>query len=93
VPVAATYGLQLSAAAIFVPLQTEKYYDLTGAIGHLTSAAVSLLGPSIYNHLKAGGALASYRLPPLEVSRTLVPITSTYMIHHRHLLLDNWRSH
>ncbi|PVF97129.1 DUF1295-domain-containing protein [Serendipita vermifera] len=66
VPVAASFGLQLSAASVFVPLQTEKYYDLFGAIGHLTSAGVSLFGPSIYNHWKAGGTLVSYRLPPLQ---------------------------
>jgi len=65
VPLAASYGVQVAAASIFVPLKTEKYYDLTGATGHLLSAAVSIYGPSIYKHFSSGGSLLAYRLPPL----------------------------
>ncbi|KIM34464.1 hypothetical protein M408DRAFT_325861 [Serendipita vermifera MAFF 305830] len=63
--VIASYSVQVAAASIFVPLKTEKYYDLLGATGHLVSATVSIYGPSIYKHFKAGGSLMAYRLPPL----------------------------
>jgi len=66
VPLAAAYILQVGAACLFVPLQTEKFYDLTGATGHLVCAGVSLYGPSVYQHYKAGRALSAFRPPPLN---------------------------
>lgn len=67
VPLTFAYGLQVGAACLFVPMQTEKYFDLTGATGHLVSAFASLYGPSVYQHFKAGGAISSFRLPPVNV--------------------------
>ena len=55
------YGFQALAAALFVPLQTEKYYDLCGSLGFLSTTAVSLYGPYIPQafhvrlHLTANG--------------------------------------
>lgn len=44
---ASTYGLQALFAAIFIPLQTERFYDLCGSIGFLSAAGVSLYGPAL----------------------------------------------
>ncbi|EJD44379.1 DUF1295-domain-containing protein [Auricularia subglabra TFB-10046 SS5] len=43
--IATTYGLQALFAAIFIPLRTERFYDLCGSIGFLSAAGVSLYGP------------------------------------------------
>lgn len=73
-PLATSYGLQIAAACVFVPLRSDKFYDLTGALGHLTCAGTSLYGPSLYRHLlvrrkEGGGGLSSYRPPPLAVRK------------------------
>ncbi|KAG9052424.1 hypothetical protein FS842_009883 [Serendipita sp. 407] len=65
-PIAAAYGLQALAGCVFVPLQTEKYFDLIGATGHILSAGISLLGTSIYQHIAVGLPLVEYRPPPLQ---------------------------
>lgn len=44
---ASAYGLQTILAAIFVPQQNEKYYDLGGALGFLSTTAVSLYYPAL----------------------------------------------
>ena len=72
--VIAAYGVQVAAASIFVPLKTEKYYDLMGATGHLVSATVSIYGPSIYRHFKSNGSIISYRLPPLAVRNRVLSV-------------------
>jgi steroid 5-alpha reductase family enzyme len=41
------YALQGIFAAVFVPLRTEKYYDLCGAVSFIAAVLTSLLGPSI----------------------------------------------
>jgi len=45
--VATTYALQGLFAAVFVPMKTEKYYDLCGAVGFITAVIVSLFGPTL----------------------------------------------
>ncbi|KAI0734248.1 DUF1295-domain-containing protein [Fomitopsis betulina] len=62
---AASYGLQSVMAVIFVPQANEKYYDLGGALGFMTSTLVSLYYPSLK-------ARYWYRLPGVQ----LPPITS-----------------
>lgn len=52
-------------AVIFVPQANEKYYDLGGALGFMTSTLVSLYYPSLK-------ARYWYRLPGVQ----LPPITS-----------------
>ncbi|KAA1467315.1 DUF1295-domain-containing protein [Dentipellis sp. KUC8613] len=48
IPVAATaYGLQAAFAAAFVPQANEKFYDLGGALGFLTTTAASLYYPAL----------------------------------------------
>jgi len=44
-PIACAFGTQLGLAAIFVPQANERFYDLGGSIGFLTSAYVSLYYP------------------------------------------------
>ncbi|KAG8835073.1 hypothetical protein FRC17_005426 [Serendipita sp. 399] len=81
VPIAASYGLQTLAATVFVPLQTEKYFDLIGAMGHILSAWISLLGPGIYRHLAAGLSLVNYRPPSLQsLAPRQLAITVTFTI-------------
>ncbi|KDN52951.1 DUF1295-domain-containing protein [Tilletiaria anomala UBC 951] len=41
------YGFQAACAAVAVPMQTEKYYDLCGSLGFVSATAVSLLLPSL----------------------------------------------
>ncbi|KZV98250.1 DUF1295-domain-containing protein [Exidia glandulosa HHB12029] len=45
--IATTYGLQALFAAVFIPLQTERFYDLCGSIGFLSATGVSLYGPAL----------------------------------------------
>ncbi|KAK7032803.1 S5A-reductase domain-containing protein [Favolaschia claudopus] len=48
IPVATSaYALQALLALIFVPQQNEKYYDLGGACGFLSTALVSLYYPAL----------------------------------------------
>ncbi|KAG8835067.1 hypothetical protein FRC17_005420 [Serendipita sp. 399] len=70
VPIVASFGLQLAAAAVFVPLRSERYFDLLGTSGHIVSAGISLYGPSLYQHLDSGRGLATYRFPPLKAFST-----------------------
>lgn len=42
-----TYGLQAAFAAYAVPAQTEKFYDLAGAIGHISATALALYYPQV----------------------------------------------
>ncbi|KAG6896655.1 hypothetical protein C0992_006854 [Termitomyces sp. T32_za158] len=44
---ASAYGLQTIFALVFVPQQNEKYYDLCGALGFLSTTFVSLYYPSL----------------------------------------------
>ncbi|KAF8317930.1 DUF1295-domain-containing protein [Clavulina sp. PMI_390] len=46
------YALQLGAAAVFIPLHTEKYYDLLGSAGFLSASFVSLYSPWIAARLR-----------------------------------------
>lgn len=46
-PAIAAYGSQALFAAIFVPLQTEKYYDFCGSLGFLSALAASLYYPAL----------------------------------------------
>lgn len=52
------YALQAAAAAVFVPLKTEKYYDLFGAAGFVSSAFVSLHYPWMRARLWEGRSVA-----------------------------------
>jgi hypothetical protein len=55
--------LLVVCAAIFVPREEEKYYDLAGALGFLTTTAVSLYYPVLKTKI-----LHDYHtpLPPLS---------------------------
>ncbi|KAI0050461.1 DUF1295-domain-containing protein [Auriscalpium vulgare] len=64
-PVAgAAYGLQAVLAAIFVPQANEKYYDLGGALGFISTTFVSLYYPTLKAKLWEGKAYATF--PPLS---------------------------
>lgn len=41
-----TYAFQTAFAAVAVPLQTEKFYDLAGGLGYISSTLVSLVSGS-----------------------------------------------
>lgn len=61
--IGSAYGLQLALAAIFVPQANEKFYDLGGALGFLSTTAVSLYGPALKARFIDGSAAA---LPALR---------------------------
>ncbi|KAI5120108.1 hypothetical protein M0805_002192 [Coniferiporia weirii] len=46
-PLASTYGLQTLLALVFVPQANEMFYDLGGALGFLSTTAVSLYYPAL----------------------------------------------
>ncbi|TDL20775.1 DUF1295-domain-containing protein [Rickenella mellea] len=48
------YGLQAALAAIFVPQANEKYYDLGGAFGFLSTTFISLYYPSLKDKFYIG---------------------------------------
>ncbi|KAH9928668.1 uncharacterized protein B0H18DRAFT_1000059, partial [Fomitopsis serialis] len=48
---AVSYGLQSALAVIFVPQANEKFYDLGGALGFVTSTFTSLYYPSMKANL------------------------------------------
>jgi len=54
------FGLQAALAAVFVPLQTEKYYDLGGSVGFLSTAFVSLYAPYLREKYWLGNATATF---------------------------------
>ncbi|KIY64048.1 DUF1295-domain-containing protein [Cylindrobasidium torrendii FP15055 ss-10] len=45
--VVSAYGLQALCAAIFVPKQDERFYDISGSLGFATTAFLSLYYPSL----------------------------------------------
>ncbi|KAJ7183212.1 hypothetical protein C8R46DRAFT_1066275 [Mycena filopes] len=48
------YALQILLAAVFVPLQEDRYYDLGGAAGFLSTTFVSLYYPALRSKFIAG---------------------------------------
>lgn len=60
---ASAYGLQALCALVFVPQATEKYYDLCGALGFLSTTAVSLYYPALKSkyYLSQPGPLPSIK--------------------------------
>lgn len=52
------FALQATAAAVCVPLKTEKYYDLLGATGFLSGALLSLHYPWMRARLWEGRNVA-----------------------------------
>ncbi|KIK62438.1 hypothetical protein GYMLUDRAFT_260182 [Collybiopsis luxurians FD-317 M1] len=62
-PLVTSYAVQSLFAVVFVPQHNEKYYDLGGAVGFLTTTFVSLY----YSSLKESFVLRTLRpLPPLS---------------------------
>jgi hypothetical protein len=45
--ISTAYAVQSLAAIIFVPQQEDRYYDLTGAAGFLSSTFISLYYPAL----------------------------------------------
>ncbi|KAG8866133.1 hypothetical protein FRC20_009030 [Serendipita sp. 405] len=81
IPVAASFGLQIAAGAIFVPLKNERYFDLIGTSGHIISAGISLYGPSLYRHLDSGHSLTTYKIPPLlSLSPRKLVVTAVFSL-------------
>ncbi|KAJ3001837.1 hypothetical protein NUW54_g6185 [Trametes sanguinea] len=62
--VASAFGLQAALAMIFVPQANEKFYDLGGSVGFVSTTLVSLY----YPHLKAKywDRLPNAILPPIS---------------------------
>ncbi|KAG8905546.1 hypothetical protein FRB99_008745 [Tulasnella sp. 403] len=60
----AAFGLQTALATICVPLATEKFYDLGGALGFLSTAFVSLYAPYLRERFWLGNKAAYF--PPLN---------------------------
>lgn len=46
-----SFGVQTLAAGVFVPQQNERYFDLLGSIGFLSSTAFSLYFPTLRSRL------------------------------------------
>lgn len=64
---ASAYGLQTLLAAYFVPTQNDKYYDISGALGWLSTAFVSLYYPTLKARLWDGLPVP---FPPLSTFPT-----------------------
>ncbi|KAJ3477135.1 hypothetical protein NLI96_g10677 [Meripilus lineatus] len=58
--ITACYGLQGVGALIFVPQANEKFYDLFGAAGFLTTTCVSLYYPTLKARYWQGNAAAVF---------------------------------
>ncbi|EIM91013.1 DUF1295-domain-containing protein [Stereum hirsutum FP-91666 SS1] len=65
--VGSAYGLQAALAAIFVPQANEKYYDLGGSLGFLSTAFVSLYYPQLKS------SVLERRLVPLPALSSFAP--------------------
>ncbi|EIN09848.1 DUF1295-domain-containing protein [Punctularia strigosozonata HHB-11173 SS5] len=61
--VASAYGLQSVLAAIFVPQANEKFYDLGGALGFMSTTFISLYYPALKSKFYEGKIIS---LPPLS---------------------------
>ncbi|KAF5392206.1 hypothetical protein D9757_001438 [Collybiopsis confluens] len=62
-PLVSSYAVQAAFALVFVPQHNEKFYDLAGAVGYLSTTFVSLYYPI----LKESFVLRTLRpLPPLS---------------------------
>ncbi|KAG8968126.1 hypothetical protein FRC03_008479 [Tulasnella sp. 419] len=73
------YGLQLLGAAIFVPLQTEKFYDLGGSLGYISTAFASLYAPYLRERFWVGNRLAKFPSLTSHAPRQLL-LTGAVMI-------------
>ncbi|KAJ9114140.1 hypothetical protein QFC20_001656 [Naganishia adeliensis] len=58
-----TYLVQTAFAAVAVPLQTEKFYDIAGACGFLASTILSAYYPSFRSLLPASFKFANVAMP------------------------------
>ncbi|THH18109.1 hypothetical protein EW146_g2805 [Bondarzewia mesenterica] len=61
--IGSAYGLQAALAAIFVPQANEKYYDLGGALGFISTTLLSLYYPALRARYWEGRAIS---LPSLS---------------------------
>ncbi|KAA1065884.1 hypothetical protein PGT21_014191 [Puccinia graminis f. sp. tritici] len=71
--VGTAYGIQALCAAFAIPLQSEKYYDLSGSATFLSCTAISLYYPSLrhkllHNRAAPWPALASFHRRQLIMS-------------------------
>ncbi|KAJ3732126.1 DUF1295-domain-containing protein [Lentinula guzmanii] len=62
-PLATSYAVQAIFALIFVPQRNEKYYDLGGAVGFISTTFASLYYPALKENFIQGKLLP---LPPLS---------------------------
>ncbi|KAJ3775242.1 DUF1295-domain-containing protein [Lentinula raphanica] len=63
-PLATSFAVQALFALVFVPQGNEKYYDLGGALGFLSTTFSSLYYPALKNNLLSQGKILP--LPPLS---------------------------
>jgi hypothetical protein len=63
------YLVQTAFAAVAVPLQTEKFYDIAGACGFLTSTILSAYYPSFRSLLPASFKFANVAAPLAAAER------------------------
>ncbi|KAF9223931.1 DUF1295-domain-containing protein [Gyrodon lividus] len=84
IPVAVSaFALQLGLASVFVPRAEDRFYDLSGAAGFLTTTLVSIYYPSVQSRLPFLGApqrvvpLSHVRLAPRQLLLTAALIIWT----------------
>ncbi|KAJ9098197.1 hypothetical protein QFC21_004526 [Naganishia friedmannii] len=70
-----TYLVQTAFAAVAVPLQTEKFYDIAGACGFLTSTILSAYYPSFRSLLPVSFKFANVARPLDPAQRFGNPLT------------------
>lgn len=58
-----TYAFQTAFAAYAVPNQTEKYYDLAGSLGFISSTLLSLYYPAIRSLFTSSGPRVPFSAP------------------------------
>ncbi|KAI0768101.1 DUF1295-domain-containing protein [Trametes elegans] len=61
--VVSAFGLQAALALVFVPQANEKYYDLGGSLGFVSTTLISLYYPHL--KLKYWDRVPNTRLPPI----------------------------
>ncbi|KIJ60365.1 hypothetical protein HYDPIDRAFT_98789 [Hydnomerulius pinastri MD-312] len=62
------FVLQLGLASVFVPRAEDRFYDLSGAAGFLTTTLVSIYYPYIRSHTPIFGETLAQKVPPPHIN-------------------------
>ncbi|MCO5598557.1 hypothetical protein L7F22_052654 [Adiantum nelumboides] len=84
---------QLIPASVFIPLQTEKYYDLCGSLGFLSTTLFSLyrspFRPTLSNQSGSDAASTAFGFIRSKLSNLLINISSANNAHDVYQTVDS----